>query len=240
MTDPLFGGAQMPAKTDEWLTPPYIWEAVAGDEGFDLDPCSPADRPWNTARRHYTATDNGLILPWDGRVWMNPPYSNLGPWLRRMAAHGRGVALIFSRMDVAAVQDSVLDEATALFFPRGRLRFHLPDGRRGGKAREPGMLCAYGMADADVLAGCGLEGRFVPLRMPRLWAIAAVDVTWGEAIAAWLRAHPGPVHLSEIYRAFAGHPKAKRNPNHQAKIRQILQRGPFQRVGRGVWAAEGA
>lgn len=240
MTDPLYGGAPTRAKTDEWMTPPAIWAAAAADIGFDLDPCSPADRPWNTARRHYTIQDNGLVQPWDGRVWMNCPYSNMAPWLRRLADHGFGTALIFTRMDVISVQQQVLDRATALFFPQGRLRFHLPNGERGGKAREPAMLCAYGMVDADVLASCGLEGRFLPLRIPRIWAVAALDQTWAQAIADWLRAHREPVHLSEIYRAFAGHPKAKRNPNHQAKIRQILQRGPFQRVGRGVWAAQGA
>ena len=58
-------------KNDEWLTPPDIIKAL-GD--FDLDPCSPIERPWPTAREHYTILDNGLMLPWHGRVWCNPPY----------------------------------------------------------------------------------------------------------------------------------------------------------------------
>ena len=35
---------------DEWLTPPYIIEALGR---FDLDPCSPINRPWDTATIHY-------------------------------------------------------------------------------------------------------------------------------------------------------------------------------------------
>ena len=44
-------------KTDEWLTPPEIIKALGP---FDLDPCSPINRPWDTARKHYTIENNGL------------------------------------------------------------------------------------------------------------------------------------------------------------------------------------
>lgn len=56
---------------DEWLTPPEIIKALGQ---FDLDPCAPVVRPWDTAERHYSIKDNGLMLPWSGRVWCNPPY----------------------------------------------------------------------------------------------------------------------------------------------------------------------
>jgi len=67
-------------RTDEWLTPPEI---VAALGKFDLDPCSPINRPWPTAEKHYTIEDDGLFLPWFGRVWMNPPYGKqMNHWLR--------------------------------------------------------------------------------------------------------------------------------------------------------------
>lgn len=50
---------------DEWLTPPKILQALGP---FDLDPCAPVNRPWATAARHYTVADNGLAMPWHGRV----------------------------------------------------------------------------------------------------------------------------------------------------------------------------
>lgn len=50
---------------DEWLTPPEIIKALGR---FDLDPCAPVCRPWDTAYRHYTIHDNGLAQAWRGRV----------------------------------------------------------------------------------------------------------------------------------------------------------------------------
>ena len=66
-------GHQKPHRgaTDEWLTPPYIINALAP---FDLDPCAPVIRPWATARRHLTIEDDGLAHPWTGFVWCNPPF----------------------------------------------------------------------------------------------------------------------------------------------------------------------
>ena len=82
-------------EKDEWLTPPKI---ITDLGPFDLDPCSPINRPWPTAKMHFTIEDDGLRLPWHGRVWMNPPYGpHTGMWLSKLADHRNGVALIFAR-----------------------------------------------------------------------------------------------------------------------------------------------
>ena len=63
-------GHQSPVMgSDEWLTPPEILRALGA---FDLDPCSPINRPWDTAARHYNINDNGLALPWEGRDGQRP------------------------------------------------------------------------------------------------------------------------------------------------------------------------
>lgn len=88
------------ALKDEWLTPPEILQALGN---FDLDPCSPVNRPWATARKHYTIKDDGLAQTWEGRVWCNPPYGQqTGVWLERLADHGSGTALIFARTETEA------------------------------------------------------------------------------------------------------------------------------------------
>ncbi len=56
--------------SDDWITPQNILAALGP---FDLDPCASITQPWPTAKRQYTISDNGLMLPWDGRVWLNPP-----------------------------------------------------------------------------------------------------------------------------------------------------------------------
>ena len=228
------------AKTEDWLTPPFILDALGGAESFDLDPCASIDMPWPTAKRMLTVEDNGLLQEWEGRVWLNPPYSRqvIGRWMARLAGHGRGTALVFARTETDWCFQSVWHRASAVLFLRGRLRFHRPDGRRAkANAGAPNLLAAYGRDDADVLALCGLDGQFVPLTLPRIFAVALRRQTWREALSEWMAAQPGPVTLAEIYRAFARHPKAANNRNVDAKLRQELQRGPFQRVGRGAWRA---
>lgn len=61
-----------------------------------------------------------------------------------------------------------------------------------------------------------------------------------ERALSWLKAQNRPVALSDLYRAFASHPKAKRNRHYRAKIRQVLQRGPFERVAPGLWVGVAA
>ena len=104
------------------------------------------------------------------------------------------------------------------------------------------MLCAYGVDDADVLAACRIAGQFVPLRLPRsvvvqMFERPAADATWAAVIKAFFDRHgDGPAALDELYRYVREHPKAAGNRNPEAKARQQLQRGPYRRVDRGLWA----
>jgi phage N-6-adenine-methyltransferase len=233
-------------QTVEWLTPPAILDALGGHESFDLDPATPDVQPWPTARHRFTKADDGLAQDWKrfDRFWLNPPYTNgiIGKWLAKAAHHGRGTTIIFARTETDAFFRHVWEQASALLFLRGRLNFHYPDGTRAAaNSGAPTVLCAYGMRDADILAFCGLNGQFVPLRFPRSVLVAAIgSETWREVAAAALRDARGPVALADLYRAVADHPKAKMNPHWRAKLRQVLQIGrgtDFLHVGRGQWRA---
>jgi hypothetical protein len=164
MTTRGIGGHQRAyqGRSDEWLTPPEILHALGP---FDLDPCSPVRRPWDTAAAHYTEPEDGMARPWWGRVWLNPPY---GPqterWLRRLADHGQGTALIFARTETRMFFESVWARATALLFLEGRLHFYTVAGERAPhNAGGPSVLIAYGAADAERLATAGLAGKVVRL-----------------------------------------------------------------------------
>ena len=150
--------------TDVWLTPPHILDALGP---FDLDPCSSLDRPWDTARQHYTVEDDDLAQDWAGRVWCNPPYGlQAWTWLERLADHGQCTALIFARTETAGFFRTVWRRASALLFLEGRLHFHHPDGTRApANAGAPSVLVAYGDYDAHRLAACGLPGAYVDLRL---------------------------------------------------------------------------
>src|SRR5258708_36942349 len=134
MGAPLFagiGGHQTArAKTTTWLTPPHVIAALGGPDSFDLDPC--AYPGWPTALAGYSLPTNGLTAEWFGRVWLNPPYTDgeLVKWMRRLADHGRGTALIFARTETQAFQSQVFERAPGLLFLACRLNFHLPNGRQ--------------------------------------------------------------------------------------------------------------
>jgi hypothetical protein len=158
-----FAGRFGEEHKNEWLTPPSIISALGP---FDLDPCAPVSPPWPTARRHLSILDNGLLCPWNGRVWLNPPYGpRVGEWLSKMAAHGHGTALIFARTDTAAWQQHVFPAATGVLFLRGRLTFHHVDGSAASNpAGAPSALVAYGAHDWQILRTAGLSGALCPLQ----------------------------------------------------------------------------
>jgi DNA N-6-adenine-methyltransferase Dam len=147
---------------NEWLTPPGL---IASLGEFDLDPAAPIRRQWPTAREHYTIADNGLVKPWAGRVWLNPPYGRfIVPFMKRLASHGRGTALVFARTDAAWFHESVFMSATGLCFIRSRVRFHLPSGARStSSSGAASVLAAYGEDDAAQLWRSGIQGCYVRL-----------------------------------------------------------------------------
>lgn len=226
-------------RTDEWLTPPSIIEALGGPGSFDLDPASPAGRPWPTALMHFTKDDDGLSRDWFGRVWLNPPYSRplLGRFMDRMAGHGRGTALIFARTDTEVFHRHVWERAGGLLFLKGRMKFHSVSGEQAGKdAGAPVVLCAYGADDVDRLAQSGIDGKFVPLVLVTSIAGADLGDTWSSIVQSVMRRFRGAaVRLEEIYAEVGKHARARASHHFKDKVRQVLQEGPFEPVGRGVW-----
>jgi len=148
---------------DEWLTPPNI---ILDLGPFDLDPCAPIVRPWETARKHFTINDNGLLQEWSGFVWCNPPYgSQTGIWLDRMALHNNGIALIFARTETDMFFKSVWNKATSVLFIKGRLYFCYIDGAIAkANSGAPSVLVAYGPTADMKLRNAKLKGKYIALK----------------------------------------------------------------------------
>ena len=134
--------------TDVWLTPLHIVQALGV---FDLDPCGEKFHP--TAKLIYET--KGLEKPWKGRVWLNPPYSEVEEWLDRLVLHGTGVALVFARMDTRWAQ-KILPKASSVFFPKGRLFFLTKELTKKGNAGAPSMFLSFGEVPDWSKLGIGL------------------------------------------------------------------------------------
>lgn len=111
----------------------------------------------------YNKNDDGLKQEWKGRVWLNPPYSRplIECFVKRMAEHGNGIALLFNRCDSKMFQDVIFEKATAMKFLRNRIRFFRPDGTRGNSPGCGSILIAFGEDNAEILRNCDIAGKYV-------------------------------------------------------------------------------
>ena len=110
------------SKTVEHYTPLVYVEAardVMG--GIDLDPASNefVNDDIVHANKYYSVKDNGLRWPWQGRVWLNPPYgrtqgrSSVDVWAGKLVGEftgGRTTQAVF----LCGVRHSELDNVQAL------------------------------------------------------------------------------------------------------------------------------
>jgi hypothetical protein len=146
----------------EWLTPP---ELVASLGEFDLDPCSPINAPFVHATTNFTTLDDGLAKEWFGRVYLNPPYGRgMELWLEKLKFHGNGIALIFARTETKCFFEHIWNDADAILFVKGRIKFYHVSGVQGGTPGAPSVFIAYGKENANLLKDCGIDGRFLALK----------------------------------------------------------------------------
>lgn len=133
--------------TDDWATPPEIVAELAREFGpFDLDVCC---RPETAkAPRFYTKAENGLVQPWNGTVWLNPPYSDPTPWLREAVARTYSgecplvVALLPASTDTGWFHNYVWRIAEVRF-RKGRIKFHDWTGGPKGMPKGGNIVAIY-------------------------------------------------------------------------------------------------
>jgi hypothetical protein len=132
-------------ETDERFTPAWLLAALG--ETYDTDPASPVGLDtFVPATTRYTREDDGLLQPWHGFVWCNPPFSNATPWAERFIAHGNGIWLgpvANSRWFL-----SMLRTADAIWHMKDFAFVH--PSHAGKRASMP--LCIFGYGDRATAA----------------------------------------------------------------------------------------
>lgn len=123
------------SDTDEWYTPDEIIARVERALGtINIDPCADLGRSI-PATTHYTKEDDGLSKEWNGRVFMNPPYSKIGKWVEKLIKEYEekrttaAVVLVPARTDTEWYAE--LKE-----FPRCYIRGCVKFGDASGNARN--------------------------------------------------------------------------------------------------------
>lgn len=236
MSKGIGGHQSAKAKTVEWLTPPEILHSLGR---FDLDPCSPIQRPWDTADTHYTKVDDGLLLPWFGRVWLNPPYgTELIIWLKKMSQHLNGIALTFARTEADSFQKYVFPVADSIFFIDKRLAFWTPAGNKAtNTGGAPSVLIGYGEENVEAIEHSGIKGHHVFLNCTPV-IVVGINETWQGIVSVALMRRDGEAALAEVYKIVEriAPGRVTTNKHYKEKVRQTLQKH-FTRVRKGYYTS---
>ncbi|MCM6990584.1 phage N-6-adenine-methyltransferase [Enterobacter hormaechei] len=130
-----YGGSKTPLdQRDLWRTPPALFAALDAEFCFQLDA---AAAPHNALRRKFiTAEQNTLETPWadymsiPGYVWLNPPYSDITPFVKKAAAESNNqigtVMLVPADTSVGWFKEAIQTASEVRFITAGRLAFINP------------------------------------------------------------------------------------------------------------------
>lgn len=130
---------------NEWYTPSDIIEDARKVLGtIDLDPAS-SELANETvkATTFYSADDDGLAQDWFGDIWLNPPYSSglIERFVDKLleSNFSQAIVLVNNATDTEWFC-RLADSARAVVFPKGRVKFHKPDGSTGAPLQGQAIL----------------------------------------------------------------------------------------------------
>jgi hypothetical protein len=147
----LFNTPQQQLTSDDYYTPPWIFEKLAIT--FALDVASPTGGcHWIPATNHYDQETNGLTSDWYGNVFMNPPFSKPQPWVDKFMQHANGIAVL--PMSKSKWFDQIWAHQNAIVVLPQNLKYIDPKGSNGS-IFMPSILVAYGQQNITALHNIG-------------------------------------------------------------------------------------
>ncbi len=172
-----YGGSKTPLdQRDLWRTPPALFASLDAEFCFQLDA---AAAPHNAlCRKFITAEQNTLETPWadylnvPGYVWLNPPYSDITPFVKKAAAESANqigtVMLVPADTSVGWFKEAIQTASEVRFITAGRLAFINPvTGKQVSGNNKGSMLiiwrpyprthCHFATVDRDELMAFGAK-----------------------------------------------------------------------------------
>lgn len=132
---------------NEWYTPAEYIEAAREAMGsIDTDPASNeiANRVVK-AEKYYTIETDGLSHDWCGNVWMNPPYSSdlITKFIEKLKEqrgnYEQAIILVNNATETQWFYE-IVKIASAVCFPKSRVKFYMPDGKTGAPLQGQAVL----------------------------------------------------------------------------------------------------
>lgn len=172
-----YGGSKTPLdQRDLWRTPPALFASLDAEFCFQLDA---AAAPHNAlCRKFITAEQNTLETPWadylnvPGYVWLNPPYSDIMPFVKKAAAESANqigtVMLVPADTSVGWFKEAIQTASEVRFITAGRLAFINPVTGKPVSGNNKGSMliiwrpyprthCHFATVDRDELMAFGAK-----------------------------------------------------------------------------------
>jgi len=172
-----YGGSKTPLdQRDLWRTPPALFASLNAEFCFQLDA---AAAPHNAlCRKFITAEQNTLETPWadylnvPGYVWLNPPYSDITPFVKKAATESANqigtVMLVPADTSVGWFKEAIQTASEIRFITAGRLAFINPVTGKPVSGNNKGSMliiwrpyprthCHFATVDRDELMAFGAK-----------------------------------------------------------------------------------
>lgn len=172
-----YGGSKTPLdQRDLWRTPPALFASIDAEFCFQLDA---AAAPHNAlCRKFITAEQNTLETPWadylsiPGYVWLNPPFSDITPFVKKAAAESANqigtVMLVLADTSVGWFREAIQTASEVRFITAGRLAFINPLTGKPVSGNNKGSIliiwrpyprthCHFATVDRDELMAFGAK-----------------------------------------------------------------------------------
>lgn len=170
-----YGGSKTPVEQRNlWQTPTPLFVALDAEFCLKLDAAASADN--TLCNRYITEEQNTLETPWadylsiPGYVWLNPPYSDITPFVKKAAAESANqigtVMLVPADTSVGWFREAIETASEVRFIVGGRLAFINPVSGKPVSGNNKGSMliiwhpyprthCQFTTVERDALLSFG-------------------------------------------------------------------------------------